>query len=125
MVETKSERLKRLLMALQRSLGGVEASAVISLDGLSISSALPPGIEEDQLAAIAAAMLGLSEKTVQQLERGEFEHVLIKGPKGYVVIMSAGPDAVLTAVTDEAAKLGLLLIEMRRYAGEIGRVISE
>jgi hypothetical protein len=125
MVETKSERLDSLLADLQRSIGSVEASAIVSADGLIISSRLPPGIEEDRIAAMTAAMLGLGEKTAQEMGRGGFNQVFVRGPKGYVVIMSAGQDAVLTVVTNEDVKLGLLFIEMKRYAREIGSVISE
>ena len=94
------------LRELQASSPDIEASAVVSVDGLSIASALPQGIEEDRVSAMSAAMLSLGERIASELGRGTLEQVYIKGEKGYVVLMSVGEEAVLTALAREQAKLG-------------------
>ena len=45
------------LRELQASSPDIEASAVVSVDGLSIASALPREVEEDRVSAMSAAML--------------------------------------------------------------------
>jgi predicted regulator of Ras-like GTPase activity (Roadblock/LC7/MglB family) len=99
---------------MQASSPDIEASAVVSVDGLTIASALPQGVEEDRVAAMSAAMLSLGERIASELGRGSLEQVYIKGSEGYVILMSVGEEAVLTALARENAKLGLLLLDMRR-----------
>jgi predicted regulator of Ras-like GTPase activity (Roadblock/LC7/MglB family) len=111
------------LRELQVSSPDIEASAVVSVDGLSIASALPQGVEEDRVSAMSAAMLSLGERIATELGRGSLEQVYVKGEKGYVVLMSVGEEAVLTALAREQAKLGLILLDMRRAAQDLAKLI--
>ena len=95
------------LRELQASSPDIEASAVVSVDGLSIASALPQSVEEDRVSAMSAAMLSLGERIATELGRGSLEQVYIKGEKGYVVLMSVGQEAVLTALAPRPAKLAM------------------
>ena len=96
---------------------------MVSVDGLTIASALPQGVEEDRVAAMSAAMLSLGERIAAELGRGSLEQVYIKGASGYVVLMSVGSEAVLTALARENAKLGLLLLDMRRTVQALSPLI--
>jgi hypothetical protein len=111
------------LRELHASSPDTEASAVISVDGLTIASALPQGVEEDRVSAMSAAMLSLGERIATELGRGSLEQVYIKGEKGYVVLMSVGQEAVLTTLTREHSKLGLILLDMRRAAEDLSKLI--
>ena len=111
------------LRHLQASSPDIDASAVVSVDGLSIASALPQGVEEDRVSAMSAAMLSLGERIASELGRGTLDQVYIKGQKGYVILMSVGQDAVLTALAGEQAKLGLLFLDMRRAAEDLSKLI--
>ena len=111
------------LRELQASSPDIEASAIVSVDGLSIASALPQGVEEDRVSAMSAAMLSLGERIASELGRGSLEQVYIKGEKGYVVLMSVGQDAVLTALAREQAKLGLIFLDMRRATEDLVKLI--
>ena len=113
------ERLKDL----QASSPDIEASAVVSVDGLTIASALPQGVEEDRVSAMSAAMLSLGERIASELGRGNLDQVYIKGGEGYVVLMSVGEDAVLTALAREQAKLGLIFLDMRRATDDLAKLI--
>jgi uncharacterized protein len=114
MIKTRSQLMVELLRNLQASSPNIEASAVVSVDGLTIASALPQNVEEDRVAAMSAAMLSLGERIASELGRGALEQVYIKGAGGYVLLMSVGQDAVLTALARESAKLGLILMDMHR-----------
>jgi uncharacterized protein len=111
------------LRDLQASSPEIEASAVVSVDGLSIASALPQGVEEDRVSAMSAAMLSLGERIASELGRGSLEQVYIKGEHGYVILMSVGEEAVLTALARQEAKLGLIFLDMRRAAESLTRLI--
>jgi predicted regulator of Ras-like GTPase activity (Roadblock/LC7/MglB family) len=103
----------------------VEAAAIVSADGLPMASALPPDVEEDRLAAMSAALLTLGERAADGLGKGALSQVFVEGANGYVVLMQAGADAVLVAVTSKSTKVGLVLFEMRKAAATIGRVMDE
>lgn len=120
---SRSQLIVDRLHQLQASAPDIEATAVVSADGLTIASALPKQIEEDRVAAMSAAMLSLGERIASELQRGTLAQVYVKGEEGYVILIAIGDDAVLTALTSESAKLGLVLLEMRRTADEIMKLL--
>ncbi|MCS7179638.1 MAG: roadblock/LC7 domain-containing protein, partial [Anaerolineae bacterium] len=65
-----AERLVERLREFQRNTPEVEASVLVSVDGLTIASALPSGVEEDRVSAMSAAMLSLGERIAGELGRG-------------------------------------------------------
>ncbi len=123
MTKSRSQLIVELLRDMQATSPDIEASAVVSVDGLTIASALPQGVEEDRVAAMSAAMLSLGERIATELGRGSLEQVYIKGSSGYVLLMSVGNEAVLTALARENAKLGLILLDMRRAVMELSKLI--
>jgi predicted regulator of Ras-like GTPase activity (Roadblock/LC7/MglB family) len=120
---SRSQLIVDRLHQLQASAPDIEATAVVSADGLTIASALPKQIEEDRVAAMSAAMLSLGERIASELQRGTLAQVYVKGESGYVILIAIGENAVLTALTSESAKLGLVLLEMRRTADEIMKLL--
>src|SRR5664280_3652073 len=112
------------LRELQTSSPDTEASAVVSVDGLCIASALPQGVEEDRVSAMSAAMLSLGERIASELGRGGLEQVYIKGNAGFIVLTSVGAEAVLTALARQDAKLGLIFLEMRRAAEDLVKLVG-
>ena len=111
------------LRDLQASSTDVEASAIVSVDGLTMASALPSEIEEDRVSAMSAAMLSLGERIATELGRGKLDQVYIKGQSGYVILMSIASDAVLTVLARDQAKLGLLFLDMRRAAEDLEELL--
>ncbi|MCW5887057.1 MAG: roadblock/LC7 domain-containing protein, partial [Anaerolineales bacterium] len=79
----------------------------------------PSNVEEERVAAMSAAMLSLGERIAQELQRGNMEEVYIRGEEGLVLLTAIGRDAVLTTLARSEAKLGLMLLEMRRTAAEL------
>jgi predicted regulator of Ras-like GTPase activity (Roadblock/LC7/MglB family) len=123
MERPRTVQLTERLRALQQSAPDIEASAVVSLDGLTMASSLPPGVEEDRVAAMSAAMLSLGERIAGELGRGVLEQVYVRGESGYVLLRAVGEDAVLTVLARDTAKLGLLLLDMRRTADDLSQII--
>ncbi len=123
LTKSRTQQMVERLRELQASSPDIEASAVVSVDGLTIASALPQGVEEDRVSAMSAAMLSLGERIATELGRGALEQVYIKGIQGYVVLMSVGEEAVLTVLARERAKLGLIFLDMRRAAEDLTQLI--
>jgi len=123
MTRSRTEQMVARLKDLQISTPDIEASAVVSVDGLIIASALPSDVEEDRVSAMSAAMLSLGERIAGELGRGILDQVYIRGVNGYVILMSVGEEAVLTVLAHKDAKLGLVFLDMRRAAEDLGRLI--
>ncbi|KYK29532.1 MAG: hypothetical protein AYK19_05160 [Theionarchaea archaeon DG-70-1] len=123
MAQSKRDMLTQTLKELEATTPDIEASAIVSVDGLMIASSLPQDVEEDRVAAMSAAMLSLGERTASELARGELSEVYVKGETGYIILMSAGENAVLTALARQNAKLGLVFLDMKRTAAEIKQLI--
>jgi len=123
LTKSRSQLMVERLRDLQASSTDIEASAIVSVDGLSIASALPQEVEEDRVSAMSAAMLSLGERISSELGRGSLDQVYIRGKNGYVILMSVGEDAVLTVLAREQAKLGLILLDMRRATDDLEELI--
>lgn len=123
MATSRTQLMVDRLNQMQSSSPDIEASAIVSVDGLTIASALPHGVEEDRVSAMSAAMLSLGERIAGELGRGSLEQIYIKGNQGFVVLMSVGNDAVLTVLAREQAKLGLIFLDIRRAAEEISKLL--
>ncbi|MGC8879593.1 MAG: roadblock/LC7 domain-containing protein [Anaerolineae bacterium] len=120
---SRTEMMVARLKDLQASSADIEASAVVSVDGLIMASSLPADVEEDRVSAMSAAMLSLGERIASELRRGTLEQVFIRGRNGYVILMSVGEEAVLTTLARSEAKLGLIFLDMRRAAEDLARLI--
>jgi predicted regulator of Ras-like GTPase activity (Roadblock/LC7/MglB family) len=123
LTKSRTDKMVDRLRDMQSSSPDIEGSAIVSVDGLSIASALHKEIEEDRVSAMSAAMLSLGERIASELGRGALEQVYIKGEKGYVLLMSVGEEAVLTVMAREQAKLGLILLDMRRAVDDLSELI--
>jgi predicted regulator of Ras-like GTPase activity (Roadblock/LC7/MglB family) len=123
LTKSRTELMVDRLRDLQASSPDVEASAVVSVDGLTMASALPSSVEEDRVSAMSAAMLSLGERISSELGRGTLDQVYIKGETGYVILMAVGEEAVLTVLAHQQAKLGLLFLDMRRAAVDLTKLL--
>lgn len=119
----RSDLLASILSDLNGSSADIEASAVISRDGLMIAAMLPTGMDEDRVGAMAAAMLSLGDRTSQELQRGTLEQVLIKGNNGYVLMAHAGKDAVISVMAKPSARLGLVFLDVKRAVEDIIKIL--
>ncbi len=123
MTKTRTESMVERLQNLSASSPDVEASAIVSVDGLTMASALPQNVEEDRVAAMSAAMLSLGERIANELGRGQLDQVYIRGEGGYVILMAVGREAVLTVMARPETQLGLLFLEMRRTTKELAALL--
>ncbi|GAH60168.1 unnamed protein product, partial [marine sediment metagenome] len=101
----------------------IKSAAIVSAEGLPIASALPQGVDETKIAAMTAALLSLSEMVIITMKKGDFDQLYIKGSEGYLLVMQAGQNAVLTVSTSKDARLGLIMLDCRRMCEKIAKLI--
>ncbi|MDD3650849.1 roadblock/LC7 domain-containing protein [Immundisolibacter sp.] len=119
----RADMLTSILKELNGTSADIEASAVISTDGLTMATLLPADMDQDRVGAMSAAMLSLGDRTSKELARGTLEQVLVKGDSGYVLMTYAGKEAVLTIIAKPNAKLGLIFLDVKRAAESIAKLI--
>ena len=116
-------QIERVLREVQSRIPDLEGLAVVTRDGLPIASALYTSTDEDRISAMTAASLSLSERVVLELDRGVMEQLIISGSNGLVIIRDAGEHAVLVGIARVGAKLGLVLLDMKRAAKKLADMI--
>jgi uncharacterized protein len=119
-----SEKLGTILRNFVAGMGEIQGAAIVTPDGLSLSSALAPGMDEERVAAMSAAMLSLGERIGTELARGALDRVFIEGDKGYGVLTNCGNDAVLLVLAHQSAKQGLLQLEIKRISNELKLIFA-
>ncbi len=123
MVQTISDQLDQVLINFERNVPHVEATAIVSTDGLVIASRLPDQVEEDRVGAMGAAILSISKRSGEELSRGEMCKVLIEGENGYLLIRSIGEFAILVALVDKKVRLGMLFYECKKCIAQLNEIL--
>lgn len=126
MASTKQELEQKFRPILKRLNGfsnDIEASAIMTRDGLSIASVMNDNVNPDRLGAMCASLLSLGDKTASELERGKLKQVLIECEEGYVLIVNIGKRAVLAIVAKATSKIGMVFIEARKAAADINETM--
>ena len=121
--KTRTQQIIERLRNMRSSSPDIEASAVVSVDGLTIASDLPATTEEDRVSAMSAAMLSLGDRNSSELRSGTLKRVFIDGSDGIIVLMAVGEDAVLTVLARAQAKLGLIFLDMSRAVEDLTRLL--
>ena len=88
---------------------GIRAWLLLSKEGLPISSAVPQGLEEAEIAAMSASILGVADLAAERLEQGTLEEILITNAKGLIIMKGAGEKAILVLAARKDMKSGLLV----------------
>ena len=100
---------------------GVIAAIIVSNEGVPIASMLPQDVDERRIAAMTATLLSLSKKAIKEMKKGDFDQFFIKGIEGYLLVMQAGPNAILLVSTTKDVRLGLIMLDCRRICEKIAK----
>jgi hypothetical protein len=122
-VVTVREALEKVLSDLGRA-GDIDASAIVSRDGLLMASDIPREIHAETFAAMTATMLGAAETAIAELKRGIPDRVIVESKEAKVIAAGAGPKALLVVMTSPEAGLGLILVEMAKAGRKVKEILS-
>lgn len=117
--EEQGKKLRPILRQLNASSGDVEASAVITGDGLALAWVLDESVDKDRFGAMCASLLALADRAAQEISRGTLKQVLVEGDKGTMLLVYAGRDAVLAVATKPTVNLGMVFLEAKKVASKI------
>ncbi len=122
-MSSRVEELTKTLRDLERRNSDIEASALVSSDGLVIASALPSEVDEAKVAAMTAAIQSVAERVAAELGRGRNVMTYIEGTEGGILITNVTEDVLLSVVLRPGAKLGLALFDAKSYAKRLRDIL--
>jgi len=117
------EQLEKILKDLKTA-GDIEASAIVSRDGLLIAADISQSVNAEAFAAMTATMLGAAETATSELGKGIPDRVIVEGMEGKIIATGAGPKALLVVMTNPRANLGLVLLEMGKASEKIKELLG-
>ena len=89
-----------------------------------MASAVDAKIGEAELAALASSLLSIGSTAITNLRKGELDSIYVKCEKGYILLRNSGPLAVVLFITETNARLGPLLLELKRTAGRLEKMLG-
>ena len=118
--------LEAVLKDLMSAAGGdILGCGLVRADGLPVVSIFSAGIDERRAAAMGATALGTATRLCGELDRGAPRRLMIEGEKGNVVIMRAGEELLLIALSSENPNLGLIFMELERAAKRVEEIVGK
>ncbi|MEO5922928.1 MAG: roadblock/LC7 domain-containing protein [Bryobacteraceae bacterium] len=118
----KVEVLKNQLEALKGAIPDLKGVLLASNEGLPIAHSFTNGTDPNRVAALAAAVSTLGRKISENLGSGALGEVSVQAEEGALFVYSAGTKAILAVVTPQGANAGLIHLEARQTAKEIGEL---
>jgi len=112
MRKVTEDALLALLRALEDRVAGITDTALTARDGLVITSDTAD-IDPDNLAALAAASLGLAQRMSAQVDKGTLREVTTRSSGGIVVVYPVSTSALLVVVGDSGLDVARLHRESR------------
>ena len=122
--KTKKERLDDILKRLM-NVGGMKASAIVSTEGLLITSRTPPEMNERIIAALCSTVLASAETASSQMSIGKVNGINVKTEQGTIFLSPAGKKALLVGLAEPSAQAGLILMEMESRASQTQEILEE
>ncbi len=128
----KTDLLEEALKEMCSKLEGVQGAVIVSIEGFVVAAYTPREGEMDeegptsspQVAAMAATLIALGERTLARLAQGEMIRLLIEGNDGGMLVVPANRRASVAVMVGKDAKMGLVLYALQQSAGKISTILE-
>ncbi|NJD78192.1 MAG: roadblock/LC7 domain-containing protein [Candidatus Methanoperedens sp.] len=112
------------ILADLKKVGGVEACAAATRDGLLIRALMQQEQFAESFAAMSATMLGAAETATSELGKGIPNRVIVESDHGRLIAVGAGPKALLMVLVNSDTGLGLILLELDKSAAKLKEIMT-
>jgi len=119
---SKSKMLSRLLEEF-KEITGVEGSAIIDKDGLTLSAILPSKIDPEKLGGLIMLLLKAGMKSADIAGLNSLEGIIVEGGEGRIVARSDGK-VTIVAFCKPDTPIGTVRLEMKDLAEKINEILS-
>ncbi len=124
MVETKKEKLDQVLTKFMQ-VGQIKAVGIVSVEGLLITSIMPPDMNERIVGALCSTIIASAETASSQMGTGAVSEVNIKTEHGILLLKPAGEKALLFALAEVEAQFGLITLEIEIRGKQVQDILEE
>lgn len=128
----RTDLLEKALADLCNSLEKVQGAVIVSIEGFVVAAHSAAEFEYDeegptsspQVAAMAATLIALGERTLSRLAQGEMSRLLIEGSRGGMLVVPASRRAAIAIMLQKGAKIGLAFYALQRSARKIAKILE-
>lgn len=121
---SRQEQITEILERFSGNTGNdVSGVAAVGMDGIVLVSRMSAEVNADRVGAVAATMMGVTRRVSGEMRMGAPEETIIKSASGLFMVLPAGEQSLLAVNLREGANLGLVRLEAREAAREIGSVL--
>ncbi len=117
------DQINNILRRVEIDAPSVQGLALVSWEGLMISSVLQSDIDETIVSAMASTLQGLGEQASMEFSSGSLETVFVRGESGYILIKGIGDTGVLLMLARGDAKLGVLIYSLEKASKELQKIL--
>jgi predicted regulator of Ras-like GTPase activity (Roadblock/LC7/MglB family) len=121
--DTPFKDLQELLRRIEESTG-LEALAVVTREGIRLACAVSGNVDSDIFSAATATLVNVGEETLRQLSQGTLTEVILRGSKGFIIIMWASPETLLVGASREQIRLGYYIGLMKIYISRVTKIME-
>ena len=129
----RTDLLEEALKEVCDKLEGVQGAVIVSIEGFVVAaySPLESDMDEEdsptsspQVAAMAATLIALGERTLSRLAQGEMIRLLIEGNDGGMLVVPANRRSSVAVMVGREAKMGLVLYALQQSAKKISHILE-
>lgn len=123
MADNPFKDLQDLMRRIEQSTG-LEALAVVTREGIRLACAVSGDVDSDIFSAATATLVNVGEETLRQLSQGTLSEVIIRGNKGFTIIMRGTPETLLVGASRDQIRLGYYIGLMKIYATKVTKIME-
>ena len=116
--------LDRALADLRALSGDMASCAVLSADGVLVSSSHTEGVDRKRAAAMLAAVANLAQRAARLKSKERASQVRVDVEDGHLLLVRLDGGGTLAATTTRDARVGLVLYDMRNARGEVEKAMN-
>jgi len=115
-------------------LSNVQGAVIVSIEGFVVAAYTPleqsadnpddDPVNSPQVAAMAATLIALGERTLARLAQGDLSRMLLEGSDGAMLVVPASGRAAVALMVNSDAKMGLSLYALRQAAKEVRGILE-
>lgn len=122
-IKDNSQILQEILDELVDHNADILSALVVSDDGLKVASGIPH--QDDDISALTASnLIDMAEDFSRRLEQGKLKRILLEGQQRTTIVIRASKHTVLFVSVPAHAKLGLIILSMRRAVEQINHLFG-
>jgi predicted regulator of Ras-like GTPase activity (Roadblock/LC7/MglB family) len=128
----RTDLLEEALKEMCAKLQGIQGAVIVSIEGFVVAAYIPHegDMDEDsptsspQVAAMAATLIALGERTLSRLAQGTMNRLLIEGSDGGMIVVPTDRRASIAVMVGREAKMGLVLYALQQSAKKISEILG-